>query len=150
MHKIIFKILILLLLNQCGYSSVYNNDTDNDIKISINNFEGNNEFNNELNTVLREYYNNDSLNIFEIEIDSDFSKKTISKDSKGKASNFELRANATFKIIYNNKNQTITFTEILKIKNLQDSFEQKKYENIIKTNFADSIKEKLILKLKTL
>ncbi len=150
MHKIIFKILILLLLSQCGYTTVYNKDKDSDIKISINNFDGNTEFNNRLNSVLREYYNNDSLNKFEIDVNSNFSKKIISKDSKGKASNYEVSANATFKISYEKGVQTITFSEILKIKNLQDSFEQKKYENIIKTNFAENIKRKLILKLKTL
>ena len=37
-----------------------------------------------------------------------------------------------------------------KSKNLEDSFEQKKYEAIVKRNFAESMQEKLILKLKTL
>ena len=33
------------------------------------------------------------------------------------------------------------------IKNFSDTFEQNNYENTIKTNFASSLREKLIIKL---
>ena len=44
----------------------------------------------------------------------------------------------------------MTFSESLRIKNIDDTFEQRKYENIVKNNFARSIKEKLIMKLNTM
>ena len=43
--------------------------------------------------------------------------------------------------------KTITFEEKFIVKNISDSIEQKNYEDIIKKNFASSIREKLIIKL---
>ena len=40
-----------------------------------------------------------------------------------------------------------SFVEKFNIENDPDSFEQRRYENTIKRNFANSIREKLILKL---
>ena len=59
-----FKILILLffLLNHCGYSTVYKNNDQTDIKISLISMEGDKEFNNLLTAKLRRYYNRDSDN----------------------------------------------------------------------------------------
>ncbi len=150
MHKTVIKILIFLFLAQCGYSTVYKSTHDDDIRITINKFEGDKEFNNRLNIALRKYFNTNTQNKFEIDIYSEFSKNTISKNTKGKASNFRLEAITTFKVNYKEKNYTLVFNEFLKVKNLEDSFEQKKYEAIVKRNFAESMQEKLILKLKTL
>ena len=41
----------------------------------------------------------------------------------------------------------LSFEEKFNIKNITNTFEQKKYEKIVKRNFANSIKEKLIIKL---
>ena len=55
-----------------------------------------------------------------------------------------------FQINYKNQNYNISFKESIRIKSMDDAFEQRKYENIIINNFASSIHEKLLLKLKTL
>ena len=68
MHKTIFKIVIFLLLTQCGYTTVYKNTQDDDIKIIITNFKGDKEFNNKLNSALREYFNTDTQNEFKIDV----------------------------------------------------------------------------------
>ena len=65
-------------------------------------------------------------------------------------STYELLANANFQIKFNETEYEISINESLKVNDKEDSFEQSKYENILKVNFAKSIKEKLILKLKTL
>ena len=77
-------------------------------------------------------------------------KEIISKDSTGKITNYELQVITNFQINYNEKNISFAFQEKLNIKNIEDSFEQRKYENVVKNNFASSIQEKLILKLKTI
>ena len=150
MHKAIFKIVIFLLLAQCGYTTVYKYTQDNDIKIVITNFKGDKEFNNKLNSALREYFNTNTKNEFKIDVSSELSRKIISKDAKGKVANFELEATTTFNIKHNQKDFSITLNELLNVENVDDSFKQKKYETIIKRNFAESMKEKLILKLNTL
>ena len=78
------------------------------------------------------------------------SKEIISKDTTGKITNYELRATSNFVINYKGKNLNASFQEKINVKNIDDTFEQRKYENVVKNNFASSIQEKLVLKLKTL
>ena len=69
----------------------------------------------------------------------------ISKDLTGKATNYDLTAVSTFKFIIRAK-QSFSFNENLKIKNIDNSFEQKHEDEII-NNFATSIYNKLIVQL---
>lgn len=148
--KNLFLIIIFIFLTHCGYTAVYKKDTDSEIKISLAKMEGNKEFNNKMNSKLRRYYNNESKNIFFVNINSRFNKETITKDTTGKATNYEIAVVSNFQINYKNQNYNISFKESIRIKNMDDAFEQRKYENIIINNFASSIHEKLLLKLKTL
>lgn len=147
-NKIIF--LIILFLTQCGYSSVYNQDSSSDIRIILTEMTGDKEFNNQLNSKLRRYYDNESSKIYKISINSSEEKKTIAKDSTGKISDYELILETEFKIEFNNINKIIKILESLKIKNNDDIFEQARYEKVIKSNFADSMKNKLLVQLKYL
>ena len=143
-------IILLFFLTQCGYNSVYKNSSNQNLKIVLNNFTGDKEFNKKINSEIKKYYNNNSENIFEISVDSNLKKQIISKNTKGEISMYELIVRCEFEIKHKNKSQLVSFNESLKIKTSDDSFEQKKYENIVKNNFAKSIKDKLILKLNTL
>ena len=147
-----FKILILLLffLNHCGYTTVYKNNDQTNIKIALISMEGDKEFNNLLNSKLRRYYNNNSDNFYKISMHSNKIKNIIAKDSAGRTSDYELIIKTKFKIEDEILNKEILITERLKIKNNDDSFEQKKYESLVLNNFASSIRDKLFLQLKTL
>ena len=150
MNKKIFLILILVFLNQCGYSNIYKNENDSNLKIIITNLEGDDELNKKINSELKQYFSNNVENIYSLNIFTKFNKFIISRDGKGKVSTYELLANANFKIKFNETEYEISINESLKVNDKEDSFEQRKNENIVKVNFAKSIKEKLILKLKTL
>ena len=150
MIKNLIAILILILLNQCGYTPVYKGNTKSDISISLINMEGDKEFNYKINSKLRKYYNNNSENNYLISVKSSIENNTITKDSKGKITNYEIIATARFKISYKGEDNFLVLKENLKIEYNDDSFEQKKYEDTIKNNFASSMIEKLIIKLNTL
>ena len=87
---------------------------------------------------------------YKIKINSAVNKKIISKNTAGKTTNFEIKVDVIFEVNYEKNKEVITFRESLKIKNIDDTFEQRKYENIVKNNFAKSIKERLIIKLNTM
>ena len=149
-NKNLILIIIFFFLTHCGYSAVYKQDSNSEIKIVILKMQGNRELNNKINLQLRKYFKTVSENEFKINVNTSFNKNTISKDSTGKITNYELIAISKFKISYKNKSYDVSFRESLKIKNIDDTFEQRKYENIVKNNFASSIHEKLLFKLKTL
>ncbi len=149
-NKKIFYIFFLILLSQCGYTTVYNNNTDSKIKIILLDSKGNKEINNKISSGLKKYYNIETENVFKINMNTILSKEIISKDTTGKITNYELRATSNFVINYKGKNLNASFQEKINVKNIDDTFEQRKYENVVKNNFASSIQEKLVLKLKTL
>ena len=146
--KLIF--IIILFLTQCGYSSVYKKDSSSDLKIILTEMIGDQEFNNQLNSKLRKYYDNASTQIYKISINSTEEKISIAKDSRGKTSDYELIMKTEFKIEHNEINKIVKILESLKIKNKDDIFEQAKYEKLIKNNFANSMKDKLLVQLKVL
>jgi len=89
-------------------------------------------------------YKSSSDKKFFIDVESEFSKIILTKDKTGKATNYELIANVTFKLKSNKK---IEFAERKIIKNLNDNFEQTKKERSVKQIFATSIINKLINQL---
>lgn len=147
-NKNLIFLIFFIFLSQCGYSAVYNNNSNLNIKITLLGMSGDREFNNKIDSKLRKFYNKETDKEFKVNLSTIVSKEIVSKDAKGKVIDYILLASATFKINYNDINETFTFKESLNIKNIDDTFEQRKYENAIKDNFASSINNKLILKLK--
>lgn len=150
MYKKLILILCVLLINQCGYSPIYKKDSGKNINIKIIDQNGNVEFNKKLYSQLKQHLTTSSKDLYEMNINSVVSKKIISKNATGKTTNFEIKVDVIFEVTYEKNKEVMTFSESLKIKNIDDTFEQRKYENIVKNNFAKSIKEKLIMKLNTM
>ena len=148
--KKIFLLLTILLFPSCGYTPIYSNNVDHNLGISILSIEGNKELNKKLNIQLNKHITEDKKDSFKIKIETNFQKKIISKDSKGNATNFELNASVLFTILFDNQEKKVLFNESSKIKSKDDSFEQKKYEDIIISNFAKSFEQKLILEINNL
>ena len=146
MKKISLFILILFISN-CGYTPIYNSDNKTKIKINIIGIKGDKKINNLLITDIKKLSRNDFEKEFDIKIDTNFDKLITAKDSKGVASNYELKVITKFEIVKPNENKLFLFEEKIDISNNSNLFEQKKYENNIKIIFAKSIINKLIEKL---
>lgn len=144
--KNLIIITVLFFVTACGYTSVYKNKTT-DLQINIMEMKGDNEFNNFIKNEINLYSNDSSKNKYEINILSNYNKKTISKDASGVATNFKVSLNATISIINDGKVKDFEFNEEINITNNLDSFEQNNYERNIKKNFASSIRGKLIIKI---
>ena len=140
-------ILIFIFLSHCGYSAVYKNQENIDIKISILEMEGNKSINSLVKSKLNRFETNDANNIYDVKVNSTFSKSVLSRDATGKASDLKLSTSIEFTLGYTDITQTLLFEKNLNIENLSDSYQQNKYENIVKDNFVTSIVEELIIKL---
>jgi outer membrane lipopolysaccharide assembly protein LptE/RlpB len=146
MRKISLFILILFISN-CGYTPIFNSDNKTKIKINIISIKGDKKINNLLINDIKKLSRNDFEKEFDIKIDTNFNKLITAKDSKGVASNYELKVVTKFEIVKPNENKLFSFEEKIDISNNSNLFEQKKYENNIKIIFAKSIINKLIEKL---
>ena len=137
------SILILFFIYGCGYTAVYKNNNINDYNIIISKMSGDIVMNKLIKNELEIYSNKNSENNYYVKLNTNYSKEIKSKNNTGTASNSEMIVEANFDI----DSKTITFEEKFIVKNISDSIEQKNYEDIIKKNFASSIREKLIIKL---
>jgi len=140
-------IILLIFLTSCGYSPIYQNVKSNDLAINIVSYNGNAEMNDLIKNELDLYFNSESENKYDVSFNTNYEKRIISKDNSGTASSYQLFVETNFSVITKNKKDNFLFTEKLNLENNPDTFAQKNYEDIIKRNFASSIREKLILKL---
>ena len=143
--KNIAIITFLLFLSGCGYSSIYKNQQSQDFQLNITESVGNYELNNLISNEIKLSSNTESLNVYNIKINTVYKKEVLTKDSSGVITDYNLSAVSVFSINLKNINKTFTFEENINIKNQTDTFEQNTYEKNIKRNFASSIREKLIL-----
>ena len=146
MNKILL-ILFLLLLNNCGYTSIYKNQKSNNFQINISEMSGDNEFNSYIRNELKLFSNNNPDEIYDITLNSNYQKVVISKNTSGVATNYNISAEVKVNLSLNGKVINLAFNENINIKNNSNSFEQNNYEKSVKRNFASSIREKLIIKI---
>ena len=145
--RIIIWISIVLFLTQCGYTSLYKNNTNQNIKISSILMSGDNEMNNLINIELKNYFNTKSNNEYALKINTNYQKEVNTKDATGKPLEFRLELVTNVNINFNGENIEAVFNESFNITSSSDTFELRKYEDTIKRNFAKLTKEKIILKL---
>ena len=145
--KKISLLILILFISHCGYTPIYNKENQTKIKINILNTQGDKKINNLLISDIKKISRNDFEKEFNIKFNTNFNKLITAKDSKGVASNYELKLVARFEIIKPNENKFFSFEEKIDIRNNTNLFEQKKYENNIKITFTKSIINKLIEKL---
>lgn len=122
-------------------------DNNENINIAIIDLEGNKKINNLIKSELKSYINTNSSSIYNLIIKTDYNKKINTKDTTGKAVDFQLNLTTNVQINKKNKNKTTSFFETFKMKNSSDTFTLNEYENIILKNFAKSIKQKIVLEL---
>ena len=146
MNKILL-ILFLLLLNSCGYTSIYKNQKSNNFQININETTGDREFNSYIKNELKLFSNENADEIYDITLNSNYQKVVISKNTLGVATNYNISADVKINLSLNGKIINLVFNENINIKNNSNSFEQNNYEKSVKRNFASSIREKLIIKI---
>ena len=140
-------IFLLILLCNCGYSSIYNNTKYNDLKFNITSMDGDIDFNNQIKTHANLYSNLNSQNEYDIIINSNYKKDIITKNSSGVATDYKVIATVNFEVKIDGKDKNINFEETIKIVNNSDIFKQNTYERNLKRNFASSIVKKLITKI---
>ncbi len=142
--KNIGLIILILFLYNCGYSSIYKNQKLQNFQIKIIKTEGNNTMNNLIKNQIRLYSNKDAPDIYNVQINTDYKKEILTKNSAGVITDYNLSVTSEFIIQFKDKTQIVQFDENINITNQEDSFEQSAYEKNIMRNFASSLREKLI------
>ena len=151
MLKKLFLILILLnVLQGCGYSPMYSVNNKLMINIEEINSDGDWELNNYIKSSLRRHSSDNKTEKFKIKLDTIYNKSSIEKDSAGNTTKylFEIEANVNINSTKINKN--FLFKEKFTMNNFEDSLVEKNYESSNKKNIANLIVDKLIVQLTNL
>ena len=142
--NIIFISLILTLIS-CGFTPLYKKNTDINFSIENSTYVGDRDLNNFLKTNLNQYKNEKIINKIDIEVNSIYEKIILSKDKAGEVTSYQLEAKVIFLI--KSMNKEIKIVERRLMNNMDDKFEEARYERTIKQTFASSITNKLVSEL---
>ena len=147
LKKIFFIILSLNLLSNCDYKPIYSEQNKVNYKIIISSFSGDKDINNQIATILKKNSKEESDEIINIVIDSKYTKNVLAKNSAGSITDYQANVMTTFVIEKENNSKSFSINEKFNFKKMTDKYEEKNYERNVKKNFANSISQKLILRL---
>ena len=148
--KLIPIFLIMILLNNCGYTPRYAVNKNINFTIDLIEFTGDREFNNFLKSKLTRYKKNKDNNKknYKLNLDTEYKKNIKSRDSTGSAEKYELviivNAIVQSELIESKK---LIFEEKFIMDKFEDTFEEENYEKTIKENFSDLILDRIIFYL---
>tara|TARA_B100000378_G_scaffold96920_1_gene76676 strand:- start:239 stop:694 length:456 start_codon:yes stop_codon:yes gene_type:complete len=151
MKKLIFVVIALFMLNNCGYSPIYSSKNNN-FYIDVSQ-KDRSKLNSKIENNIKKFSNQNSENIIQLEISSNKKINIISKDKKGDPSRFSMTISLTINILNKNNyeiNKTKSFTEKFDYNNNSNKFSLKQYEKDIEDNLINKIIERSILYLSEL
>ena len=150
MQKKIFTILLLLFLSSCGYEAIYSKKNSKNYKFFISelNFIGDRDINLRMKEKLKNYTLNEKDKNFTIKISSTSTKVITAKNTSGDAVTFKNTIATNIDVSMKGKfKNNFVIVESFNYNNNSNRFNLKRYEREIKNNLAETITDKLILKL---
>ena len=147
LKKIFFIILLLNLLNHCDYKPVYSQQNKVDYKIVITSFTGDKEINNLISSILKRNSKINSNKILNISFDTKYMKDILARNTAGTITDYQANVITEFTIEKENNSENFSVNEKFNFQKMTDKYEEKNYEQTIKKNLANSISQKLILRL---
>ena len=148
MKKLIFVVIALFILNNCGYSPIYSSKNNN-FYMDISQ-KDRSKLNSKIENNIKKFSNQNNENIIQLEISSNKKINIISKDKKGDPSRFSMIISLTVNILNKNNyeiNKTKSFSEKFDYSNNSNKFSLKQYEKDIEDNLINKIIERFIIYL---
>ena len=150
LKKLLPFFLIIIFLNNCGYTPRYALNQNLNFTIELFELTGDREFNNFLKSKLTRFKKNKDVNkkSYKLNLETEYKKNIKLRDSTGLAEKYELviivNAIVQSELIQPKK---LIFEEKFIMNKFDDPFEEKNYERVIKENFSDIILDRIILYL---
>lgn len=149
--KFAYIILLSFFTYSCGFSPIYSNKINNNFSIASITFNGDRTMNTYLMSNLKQFENNKFDKLLTLKINTDYKKEVLTKDKKAKITSYKLSSNSLVEVLSNN--EVIKKIQIFSNKNMDnidDKFEEEKYEKITKKNFAFEMATQIITELSLL
>ena len=108
---------------------------------------GDRDTNNQISSNLYKYSFGNHEKVFDIKINSKYTKNILTKDTTGAATEYQIIIDVIFGIKSNNSDMTLKYSESFNLQNISDKLEEKNYEKDLSSNSINIITQKLILNL---
>ena len=143
--KKIFLVILILLLNNCGYTPIYSSK-DSNFKIVNLNANVNNSLTNYIKNSINVFSNEDSEKKLNISFNLKENVSVILKDSKGDPAKNRLTITVDLSLFDINKNLVASnsFSESFEYNIDDNKFNLKQYEKNIKFNLVEQISQQII------
>ena len=149
-NKIIL-IFIITFLPSCGYTPVYvNNNIVEKFQIEMVEFKGDQLINKFINFNLKQYYKTEGNEKILIAMNSEYLKDSVSKDKNGKTTEYKLKASVKFKIVSDETEKFLSFSEFNYMKSMDNLVDEKDYERNLIQSLSSTITQKLLTELSKL
>ena len=145
--KILALVFILNFLSSCEYKPIYSSSNKANYRIIITDLSGDKKLNKYIVENLERNSQKNSVKIINIKINSKYSREVLAKNTLGSTTDYQARAITEFEINKNEITEKLIIDEKFNYQKILDSYEEKSYEQTIKSNLATSISQKLILRL---
>ena len=137
-------------MKSCGYTPIYKNIDDVNFKIQISDFFGERKINNLIKSNLENYNFRESKKVYNVKVNSKYTKNIIAKDSTGAATEYKVIIDVAFTVSAINLNDEYNFKESFNMQSMNDKLDEQDYEENIQSNLVNTITRKFILKLSRL
>ena len=145
--KILALVFILNFLSSCEYKPIYSSSNKSNYRVIITDLSGDKKLNKYIVENLKRNSQKNSVEIINIKINSEYSRKILAKNTLGSTTDYQAKAISIFEINKNEITKKMVVEEKFNYQRISDSYEEKSYEQTIKSNLASSISQRLILKL---
>ena len=140
-------ILTLIFFTSCEYKPIYSSSNKSNYKIIVTELSGDKKLNKFLVENLTRNSQKDSNKIVNIKINTTYTKIILAKDTAGNVTDYQANALTTFLIERNQTQKNLILMKNLIFKKCQINMKKKAMKQNIKKNLANSISQKLILRL---
>ena len=147
MLKIFKYVFIIIFITSCGYSPIYSNLKNKNINIQVEKINGNKDVNQLIIQKLSRYQNQSSEEVYNVNIDTNYEKLILAKNTAGNATNFRLNLDVKIIATLNGISKELKFNEKFDMKKSDTIFEEEKYENIIINDMTNIIIQRFISQL---
>ena len=135
------------MLSHCGYSPIYKDVNNTNFSISLDKINGNRNINNKIKSKLSGYVLNDANKYFKVNLNSDYKKNIVAKDTTGAATEYKLIIETTFYVSSESLQRELNYKESFNMQSFSDKLEEQDYEESIQDSLTNIIVKKLILQL---
>ena len=109
--KNLIPVILVLFFTNCGFSPIYTNINNENLNINIVNSNGSIEINNLIKIKFSELINGEAKNNFDVELNSQYKKETLTKNTAGDTTDYRLNLEVIFTTKIKDKLEKFVYQE---------------------------------------